>query len=115
MVADIVEHFEKFLYSYVLFLFFMVFIIGMGAGQYIGGNVAGLEAPTPLDPPEMTGNGFLDWLTGVANSGAYFAENIVFFFTLMSVNTGVAWMGTLIFSPAIIFLVWGVLKHLIRG
>jgi hypothetical protein len=110
-----VEHFEKFLYSYVLFLFFIVFIIGLGAGAYFGGNIAGLVAPTPPDPPETTGNGILDWLTGVANSGTYFAQNIAFFFTLMSINTGIAWMGTLIFSPAIVFLVWGVVKHLIRG
>lgn len=113
-MVDIAEFtIDSFIYKYALFLFFIIFIIGLGAGTYFSGNIENLHPPSPL-PPSNTGDGFLDWLTNTGNSFTYFIENIGFFFTLMSVDAGVGWMGTLIFSPAIVFLAWGILK-LIRG
>lgn len=106
--------FEKFLYEYAIFLFFIVFILGLGASKYLGGNIGNLTPPTPPIAPDPSGNGLIDWLTGVSASGIYFISNIGFFFTLMTVDVGVAWIGTLIFSPAIILLIYGFLK-LIRG
>ena len=105
--------FDSFLYSYSIFLFFIIFIIGMGASQYFAGNIANLTPPEP-QPPVVTGNGFLDWFTNTGNSLGYFFSNIGFFFTLMSVDTGVAWVGSIIFSPAIVFLAYGLLR-LVRG
>lgn len=101
--------FGNFLYKYAMFLFFIVFIIGLGGGEYFGGNIEGLEAPVMAPPdPDAT------WLTGFLGTASYFVSNIAFFFTLMTVDTGVGWIGILIFSPSIIYLMYGLLK-LIRG
>lgn len=89
-------------------------IIGLGAGELFSGNIADLQAPVPPQPIEATGNGFLDWFTGAAQSFHFFVDNIIFFFTLMSVDAGFGTMGLVIFSPAVIILIWGLLK-LVRG
>jgi len=78
----------------------------MGASDYFAGNIEGLEVPQ-LSPPT------LDWGWDVLSSLGYFFQNIVFFFTLMTVDAGVAWMGTLIFSPAIILLAYEFIKHIL--
>lgn len=104
---------EKFIYTYSVFLFFILFIISMGATEVFAGNIEGLEAPT-IVPPDPTGDPIWDFITGAVNTGAFLINNIAFFFTLMFIDVGVAWVGTLIFSPAIVLLVYGLLK-LIRG
>lgn len=107
--------FESFLYSYLIFLFFFVFIIGQGAASYFAeGDIGDLQAPSYPEPPEETGNGLLDWLTGAVQSATYFIDNIAFFFTLMTVDSGIAWLGTLVFTPSAIFILYGLLK-LLRG
>lgn len=109
------NHFENFLYSYSVFLFCIVFFIGLGAAQYFSdGNIAGLTAPEPPQPITPSDNGLLDWLAGASNSLTYFFSNLGFFFTLMTVDIGIALVGTLIFSPALIYLIYGFVK-LIRG
>lgn len=113
-----VDTFEKFLYTYLIFIFFMVFLFTLpGTSEYFAdiSGISGLTAPTPPAAPDTTGNGILDFITSSVNSGIYFFENIAFFFTLMTVNSSVSWLGMLVFSPAIAFLIWGIMKHLIRG
>lgn len=82
----------------------------MGASSYFANsNIADLEVPAMEEPdPNAT------WITGFLGTASYFIENIAFFFTLMTLDTGYAWLGTLVFSPAIVFLMYGILK-LIRG
>lgn len=112
------ESFEKFLYTYLIFVFFLVFIFSLpGTSDYFAdiSGIAGLTAPTPPEPINPSGNGIIDFFTSVTSSGAYFASNIIFFFTIMTINSSVQWLGILVFSPAIVFLIWGVMKHLIRG
>lgn len=109
-MIDIGTSFESFLYGYLIFVFCFIAMLGMGANEYLtDSNLESLEVPTPL-PPEATDN----WLTGFLGTTGYFIANIVFFFTLMSIDTGVALLGTMVFSPAIIFLLYGILK-LFRG
>ena len=93
---------EKFLFSYSVLLFFITFMISLGFSGF-GGNIAGLTPP--IIP--QTGIDIFNFLPFVF-------DNIVFFFTLMTVDTGIAFLGILLFSPAIILLIYILLK-LIRG
>lgn len=103
-------NFEQFLYGYLIFIFFFIFMLGMGGNEYLADtNLESLQAPQPL-PPEYTDN----WLTGFLGSAGFFVANIVFFFQLMAVDTGIGWLGLLVFSPAIVFMLYGMLK-LLRG
>ena len=111
-------NFEKFLYTYLIFVFFLVFMFSLpGTAEYFAdvSGISTLSAPTPPTTPDTTGNGIIDFFTSVATSGVYFFENVAFFFTLMTVNSSIQWLGILVFSPAIVFLIRGVMKHLIRG
>ena len=93
---------EKFLFSYSVFLFFITFMISLGFSGF-GGNISGLIAPSI-----PTNN--VDFFTFLF----FVFDNIVFFFTLMTVDTGIAFLGIVLFSPAIILLIYILLK-LIRG
>jgi len=98
---------ERFILTYAFFLFFLVFLIGLGLGDMFAGNIAGLTAPTP---PAQSDSSFI----GLLNFFGFLVDNIGFFFILMTVDTGIAFLGLLIFSPAIIILIYLLLK-LIRG
>ncbi len=131
---------ETYIIKYTIFLFFIVLLIGFGAGDLFGGNIAGLEAPEPWEPWDVPTNtsvltqgaleegtgGVLEdlvvilinfilyianLLVGLLGAGIFVAQNLFFFFTLMSVDTGVAWMGTIIFSPAIIIILWALINR----
>ena len=106
--------FDKFLYTYVIFLFFLVFVIGLGATDMFAGNIAGLTAPTPPDQlSNTTSEGIIGSLTNAANTFSFFINNIAFFISLATVDVGVAWVTGLILTPAFIFLVWGLIKLLL--
>ena len=95
---------EKFLLTYSIFLFFLVLMISMGF-QYFGGNIGNLTVPTlPTDTSQLN---LITYLIFVF-------DNILFFFTLMSVDFGIFWIGLLILSPAFLTLLYMLLK-LIRG
>lgn len=117
-IANQLSTFDNFLYTYVIFLFFFVFIIGLAGSDltdlFSSGNLASLEAPAAPVAPVPTGNGMLDWLTSAVSSGTYFVQNIIFFFTLMTVDSGVSWLGAVVLTPAFIFMIYGVMR-LIRG
>lgn len=131
-------YFDKFLYTYLIFLFFVTFIIGMGAKDIFSGNLETVMS-TPDNIPDATGvsidrpeqgllTGLFDWLLGGLHDalgldtwfqstfgGAHgFFDNIYFFMKLMTIDAGVGWLGTLIFAPAAIYIAWGILS-LIRG
>lgn len=111
-------NFEKFLYTYLIFVFFLIFIFSLpGTSTYFAemAGISGLSAPTPPEAPDTRDAGILDFITNSLNSGIFLFQNIAFFFTLMTVNSSIQWLGLLVFSPAIVFLIWGVMKHLIRG
>lgn len=108
-------NFEKFLYTYLIFLAFITFIIGLGASDLFGGTIesAGLTVPTMAQPVE-TGNGLIDWINSSGASMTFFFDNLALFFTIMTLDTSVGWLGTLVFTPAIIFIAYGILS-MIRG
>lgn len=100
--------FDKFFYTYVTVLFFLVTIIGLGAGDIFGESISGLEPPIPV-PPDAT-----QPILNFINSLTYFVANLGFFFVLMTVDTGVFLFGSLISAPAIVMIFREVLK-LMRG
>lgn len=121
-MVDIAElfNFEQFLYSYIIFLFFFIFIIGLAGADFSlyftdlsESTFLNLNTSLPLSPEEPDSNA--SWLSGFLFNAEYFLYNIRFFFTMMTIDTGVLWLGLLVFTPAFIFVMWGVLKHLIRG
>lgn len=100
--------FDRFFYTYITILFFIVMIIGLGAGDIFSESVAGLEPPSPPIPnPEYP-------LLEFINSIGYFIANLGFFFTLMTTDTGVFLFGALIGSPAIV-MIFKELLSMIRG
>ena len=98
---------EKFIFGYSVFLFFITFMISLGYSGF-GGNIGQLTPPQLPNIPEAN---ILDVLIGMF---LYVIDNIGFFFLLMSVDTGIAFLGIVLFSPAIIVITYIVLK-LIRG
>lgn len=107
--------FDKFLFSYITFLFFIVFIIAIGGGEFFAGNNLDTigTPPQPL-PPSDTGNPLIDWITGAWSALGYYTANIVYFFELLSVDTGLQFLTLLVISPATIIIIWNLLK-IIRG
>lgn len=130
--------FDKFLYRYLIFLFFCLFIIGLGAQDFFAGNFEEVMS-SPMSVPAATGIdinrpeqglltgiyeylfgglhealGFDTWLESTFGGVHTFFENLFFFFKLMTLDTGVAWVGTLIFAPAGLFILYGLAK-LVRG
>ncbi|MFQ6118302.1 MAG: hypothetical protein ACE5KE_00280 [Methanosarcinales archaeon] len=111
----------RFLFGYLIFVFFLVFIISLGAGDYFAGNIAEVcvnassvgnitgtspqcsivvpSPPTAFDP---------------ISTLIYVVASIFFFFQLMTVDAGILWLGIIIFSPALIMLLY-ILLRLIRG
>lgn len=136
--------FDKFLYTYIVFLAFFIFIVGMGAKEFFVGDdtyLLAYQSEFPSLNPNATfeqestqsGNlliGFLDWLrsgfidvTGLDAAGWMettfgpfhsFVDNIWLFIKIAAINPGVGYVAALVFTPAAIFAVYGVLR-LIRG
>lgn len=123
-MIDIAElfNFEQFLYGYIIFICFFIFIIGL-AGSDLStilvdlneSNLAEINASIPTPPTEPSvGSGSFDWIGNLFAQPIYFIENIRFFFVLMTLDTGIFWLGLLVFTPAFLFMLWGIMK-LLRG
>ena len=138
------DTFDKFLYTYLIFLFFIFFVIGLGGADIFGGDFkdvlseantsrqAVLEGTSAIIPPtNTTYEGIMPWMAaafggitdaiGVAdwfeeNLTPFhnFTKNIWFFFKMAYAESNTAWITTLIFAPAGIYLAYGILR-LIRG
>jgi hypothetical protein len=91
---------EKFIYTYALFLIYFTFMISLGAGTL--GLRVGLEPPTIPEEPSVW-----DYV-------AYPIKNVGFFFRLMMADVGIGILGLLVYAPAIIILIYAVLR-LLRG
>lgn len=133
-------YFEKFLYTYLIFLFFVFFVIGLGGPDMFGGNfkevitVANTSRSDLLEEsigtePGYTGlTGFFEWAFGGINSALgvdtwlennltpfhNFVQNIWFFFAMSYADSSIGWVTTLFMAPAGIFLLYGLIK-LARG
>lgn len=107
-------NFEQFLYSYLIFLFFFVFVIGIAGDDltavFQDSELEDLEAPTRPPEPQLSGNAILDWIESVGASGAYFVSNIAWFFGIMMIDQGAGFLGTLVFAPAGVFMIYGIMK-----
>lgn len=109
--------FESFMYTYIVFLCFILFIFTLpgSVASMFGGSLEGYNITTPTyHQPEASGYGLIDFFTSAGASVTYITENLALFFTLMTVDAGVTWVSMLIFTPAIIFLLWGLIK-MVRG
>ena len=95
----------QFLMTYSVFLFFFMAMLGLGAGSYIAD---GYNATAPVTPPEPSSDPLGTLL--------YVVENIGLFFGLMVLNplSPIGFLGWIITMPAIIVLIYIVIK-LIRG
>lgn len=141
--------FDKFMYRYIIFLSFIIFVIGMSAddifGQIpdVGGKFQTVvyaatqeTITTPGEAPEaVTENvggiaGFFGWLKDTVGFDAWwestplddlflsirhFTSNLWYFFTLTTMDSGVAWITALIFAPAGIFIFWKLATLLAPG
>ena len=138
-MAD-VFNFDKFMYTYIVFLAFFIFIIGLGANEFFTGDNAKLLEAASFNPtlnPNASTNtvtnpiiNVLDWfrttfidLTGIDAAGWMestfgpfhsFMENIWLFIKMALVDPGTGAVATLVFTPAMLFLTWGIIR-LVRG
>lgn len=86
--------------SYLIFIFTVVFLTSLGAPSIVENAP---DAPTmPTTSPTI-----LDYLVFVF-------DNIAYFFTLMFISSTYAVLGTVLFLPFGILILWDIL-HLIRG
>jgi len=84
------------LMAYTTFLFF-VMQIGSMAGATLIKN-----APEPPTPPEA--------ITDIFGFATFIVNNIVYFFTLMTVSSDYLIFGLVVLTPFVIFLIWIVLE-----
>jgi len=90
---------EKFIFSYAVFLFFISQIVALGSPF-----IADIDLEPPSIPEQPT----------VWDYVSYPISNIGFFFNLMLASPTVGFIGAVVFTPAIIVLIYGLLK-LLRG
>lgn len=138
--------FDKFMYRYLIFLSFVIFVIGISANDLfgtipeIGGNfrdVVGSSRDEIMNQQkEVTSvnvegaSGFWGWIHDIVNfsdwwegsvldtvttSFRHFAGNLWYFFQLTTMDTGVAWLTSLIFAPAGIFIFWKLITLMAPG
>lgn len=107
----ILADFDKFLLSYVMFLFFIIFIMSIGGSDYfIDNNLDTIGTPPqPLPPSESD-----TFITGFLGTAGYYVALIGYFFELLTVDTGLQFLTLLIISPATILIIWNLMK-IIRG
>lgn len=103
--------YDKFLYSYVLFLFFIIFILSIGGTDYfVDNNLDTIGAPPQPLPPSETDT----FITGFLGTAGYYIALITYFFQLLSVDIGVQFITLLVITPASIVIIWNLIK-MIRG
>lgn len=103
-----------FIIQYLSFLFFLVFIFGLGAPTFITGLP---DAPTPPEPPEVVED--QPWWQTIANfvgDVVYVFKYVGYFFSIMLVTATpqFGFVGLLVILPALVGLIWTILA-LIRG
>lgn len=88
---------ERILLGYSVIVFLLVFFISLGAKGFAG-TINNLQVPTL--PPSPT----------LIDLGGFVIGNIGVFITVLGASTGVAWIGLIIFAPAIVFLVYFIIR-----
>jgi len=95
----------KFIFMYACFVFMLVYLVNQSA---VSGIMIGINQTVTPPTCDVSGwDALVDAVICVFN-------NLSFFFSLMSISTSYAILGTLIFTPLLITLVWVILK-MIRG
>ena len=94
----------KFIYTYVVFLFFVTFMISLGAPSFM----STYSIPEPPEPPDVSG-----W-TAVFDIIYWAVQNWIYFFELMMVSSEIRAVGILILSPLVFILIW-ILISFARG
>jgi len=90
----------RFIFAYSVLIFFIVEIIALGYEGF-GGNIGDLQTPTiPTEPNILDLIGFV-------------LGNLGFFFSLMAIDTGILWLGIILFSPAIVTFIYILVKLII--
>lgn len=95
----------KFLYTYSVFMFTALFLIGLGAPTFLE-NLP--SAPEPPEFPDVSG-----W-TDIFDIIIWGFKNIVYFFELMLVSSSIRAVTLILITPFIICLIWIVLSF-VRG
>lgn len=89
----------KFLFAYVFFLFFMIFLISLGAPSIVENEGLEINPPVMLEP---TGNIFED----LGLTFGWFGSSIVFFIQLTQTNSAFSYITTLILTPGLLLLLY---------
>jgi len=106
-----------FIIQYVAFLFFLVFVFGVGAPAFMSGLPS---APTIPEKPEAPAETWWGKITATISNWVgyivYVIKYIGYFFTLMFVTATAefSYVGLLVLIPIIVGLIWVVLA-MIRG
>ena len=86
----------NFLFVYLVFLFFTVFMVGLGAPAFI----SEAQSLTPPSPPDTSG-----W-TAIFNIVWWAISNIGYFFSLMTISSTIRAIGLILITPAVIIIFW---------
>ncbi len=95
------EFLSKFILAYSVFLIFFSLIVSLGAGVFLGVTYEFYIPPAPAEPSIF---GVIDFIL----------TNWAIFFVLMGTTAEIGILGTFIFGPAVILLIYFMIRLLIE-
>lgn len=94
--------FEKYTVTYLIFLGFIVIMVGLGAPGFIDTT----EVDKPI-PPQVTGNSLGDLMA----QSMFAVSHISYLISIFAfVSSNFAWFGLLIMLPGLVLLIWALVK-----